>query len=116
MTKEKKIALWPVAEYRSVALLEKSGDKRTVWMGKEYRPDGNIYLAELDGDHIRLTQMPSELVIKYFLDERAEGKQPDFEGVKYLSFQEALKVAKIPPRPTPLFDFDEASGVFVRAD
>ena len=42
----------PVAEYKSVCLLEKGGTKRAVWKRREYATDGYIYLRERspDGD------------------------------------------------------------------
>ncbi len=98
--------LAPVAEYRGVALIERRGDKRTVWKGKQYPTDGGIYLwkrcdALKDGQHrhgrrrhgeILLVRMPGvpgmtpDAVAKHYLDSLT---QEECRG--YLSFLEVLR-------------------------
>jgi hypothetical protein len=81
--------LAPVAEYRGVALVEKPGDKRTVWEGREYFTDGWIYLMRRGPrrDVCEFIGLPSEAVVKEFLDE-----QSDAELGSFYSFTEVEKV------------------------
>lgn len=59
-----------VAEYREVALLEKPGNVRSLWDGKERLTDGKTYIffKSDDPDNLGLWQFNSERDAKSFID------------------------------------------------
>jgi hypothetical protein len=127
-----KIAVAPVAEYRGVAIVEMSGNKRAVWQGVEYRTDGHSWLILRPGmeakfhqlfspdkitsstppDNVSMIAPPDERAAKEILDEVARtGESPTSF---FLSFREVLMLLGEPARAIPPVKWDEKQGLFVR--
>ncbi len=107
--------LAPVAEYRGVALIERPGDKRTVWEGREYFSDGCIYLMRRSGvkGMCELIGLSSEAIAKEVLDTRTETERGQFfsftEVEEVIGFDEATRRAHSELR----WKWDEKQQVFV---
>ena len=69
-----------VAEYRGRALIERPGNNRTVWEGREYFTDGKMYVMRRSDQPgmCQLIGLPSEPVAKAFLDERSEEELEEY--------------------------------------
>ena len=138
MTKAKRdqemIQMAPVAEYRRVAIVERAGNKRTIWKGLEYGTDGLSWFIFRNGMAVRFYQrlptsqpmpesatttppgymgllaVPDERQAKRFLDGIAkEGESP---AAFFLSGREVLDLLGAAPRK-PLTRWDEEQGIFV---
>lgn len=110
-----------VAEYRDVAILEKRGDKRAVWKGKEYFTDGLAYIAyDGGGDDRGLLGLENELQVKQFIDAFRDHHHelPEHFRKPLMTYKQVWQyLYKRPFRGTvPLYVFDEMQGVFTRID
>lgn len=108
--------LAPVAEYRGVALIERPGDKRTAWEGREYFTDGCIYLMRRSvvAGMCELVGLPSEAIAKEFLDEQCE-----YELGEHYSFTEVEEVIGVDERIRRVhaelqWEWDDKQQVFVQ--
>jgi hypothetical protein len=116
----------PVAEYRGIAILEKAGDKRTVWHGHEYFTDGLTYVFwRAEDGVIGQFGLPNERVVKDLIDEvrdnptllDAENDLP-LAGREYLDWRDAWEVVTKQPwkGETPKWYWGEKAGHFFRAE
>jgi hypothetical protein len=102
----------PVASYRGVAILERTGDKVAVWNGQEYKTDGLTHIwANLENNGIETLGFPHELVAKYFLDSLTNDQLQ-----KLCTWEEALRFLHVSDPETfqRRFRFDDVSQVFVQ--
>jgi hypothetical protein len=105
--------LTPIAEYRGVCVLERGGDVRAIWQGREYTTDGSSYvmLKPTPGaDVIKLLAFPTERMIKQYLD-----SGPGSRGIHLLcSWAEVHRVVgRSASREVPRYRWDDFQGVFV---
>lgn len=64
----------PVIEYRGICILERQGNVRAVWNGKEYRTDGKAYLfSEGTPGVVGIIALPNERDAKEVLDHALVG-------------------------------------------
>ena len=112
MSDENKDFYCIIAEYRNVALLEKRGDKRSVWQGKEYFTDGHVYVPWTNGIDRGAYVLDSELEAKTFIDGFSDNNNTDKTLLGYKVVHELLS-GKPFVGPTPNYIFDKKSGVFV---
>jgi len=111
------VLLAPVAEYRGVALIERPGNQRTVWEGREYYTDGRIYVmrrSPVEG-YCELVGLPSEAIAKAFLDEQCEYELGQFYS--FVELEEVIGVAEEIRRIHSELEWkwDEKQQVFVEA-
>jgi hypothetical protein len=113
----------PVAEYRGVAILERRGDKRAAWMGKEYQTDGWCYVFARSGTKDILTLgLPCEREAKEVIDALIAGPVEGMPPVEdLLSYHQVLKVLDVPSehleayrRAELRWRWDDIQGVFVQ--
>ncbi len=105
------LLLAPVAEYRGIALVERRGEKRTVWRGVEYRTDGQVHLLKRSAanEKTEIWTLESEKAAKAVIDSMFEPGSPqcDFTdrvltnppygsevGLDFLSVLDVLIVSK----------------------
>ncbi len=67
----------PVAEYRGVAILERTGTVRAVWNGSEYRTDGKVYVwfQTEEPAQVGMIEFPTERDVKEVLDVALVGER-----------------------------------------
>lgn len=87
----------PVIEYKGVGILEREGDVRAVWNGREYRTDGKVYLfAENSAGLIDIIGLPNERDAKDVLDHALVGDrllQLDLDTrLRLLSWEECVRL------------------------
>ena len=113
----------PVIEYRGVAILERKGNVRAVWNGREYATDGKLHLMFLSRpDKYGLMSFNSEREAKDFLDvylaqgsdeQRTLLSRPDVLRVLIRDDPETLKEAL---NREPCRKWDDVAEIFVRND
>lgn len=111
-----------VAEYRGVALLEKAGDVRSVWNGKEYFTDGRTYVffKSDDAEFMGLWSFDSERVAKAFIEcyrDTPEELPADYQRplLNYKQMYEVLHRKPYEGEP-PIYAFNEEIGAFTLID
>lgn len=101
-----------IAEYRGAAVLEKRGEKRAVWQGKEYLTDGHVYIPWTNCKDRGAYVLNSELEAKIFIDGFIDNNNTDKTLLGYKETHELLCGNPF-EGPTPVYIFDEKSRVFV---
>lgn len=105
-----------VAEYRSVALLEKAGTVSRFWQGKEYFTDGKTYLFfKTDtAERMGLWAFHNERDAKVFIDSYHDEEIPDSFQKPLLNYKEMYQVLHQKPHvgEVPVYIFNEETGVF----